>query len=72
MKKYIYYVKGYAFQDTEAWGQAWKQAKAIAIEAHCPIYRTVINGEKEKYEFLAKGYVFINEKFYAPAKLYIF
>lgn len=54
MKKYfIYVVEGTEFDDTEAFGQAWKNAKALATELHAPIYRYDITETwdgKEKIE----------------------
>lgn len=42
MKKFIYQVKGFEFEDSTAFGTAWAQAKVKATELHCPIFRQVI------------------------------
>ena len=61
---FIYQVKGFEYRDTEAFGQAWKEAKAKAAELHTGIFRTVIKKEEERYEFFAKGGVFLNTRYY--------
>ena len=45
MKKFIYTVKGFEFEDTEAFGKAWQDAKTKATELHCPIFRQVIKAD---------------------------
>ena len=61
---FIYQVKGFEYRDTEAFGQAWKEAKAKAAELHTGIFRTVIKKGEERYEFFAKGGVFLNNRYY--------
>lgn len=71
-QEFIYEVAGREFTDTEAFGTAWKEAKEVAKEEHCGIFRTVVSGDNLRYEFYAKGGCFLNEKFYTDAKLKIF
>lgn len=71
-KTFIYKVAGYEYRDTEAFGQAWREAKAKATELHCGIFREVERaGAETRYEFYAGG-VFLNMKFYDDSKLAIF
>lgn len=62
-KDFYYNVNGAEFHDTVAFGQAWKEAKALAREEHCGIERTVICGENIRYEFYAKGGIFVSDEF---------
>ncbi len=72
-KTFIYHVNGADFVDTEAFGKAWKEAKAFAFENHTCITRTVIAKENDfRNEFFAKGGVFLNERFYEEGKAKIF
>lgn len=56
MKKFIYHVQEVDFEDTEAFGKAWEQAKNLATERHCPIYRTII---EEKNDVFCEGGFFL-------------
>ena len=49
MKKFVYRVESFEFEDTEAFGTAWKEAKAKATELHAPIYRSVIDIQQQVY-----------------------
>lgn len=75
-KTFVYqvYNSGYEFRGDSAWGQAWKDAKAKAIELHTGIMRTVEqDGKEPRHEYYAKGSVFLNIKFYpGPHDLHIF
>jgi hypothetical protein len=72
-KTFIYKVAGYEFRDTEAFGQAWREAKAKATELHCGIFREVEkDGAETRYEFYATYGAFVNMKFYDDSKLAIF
>lgn len=62
-KDFYYNVNGAEFHDTVAFGQAWKEAKALAREEHCGIERTVVCGDEIRYEFYAKGGVFVNDRY---------
>ncbi len=62
-KDFYYNVNGAEFRDTVAFGQAWKEAKALAREEHCGIERTVVYGDEIRYEFYAKGGVFVSDKY---------
>lgn len=55
-KKFIYHVQEVDFEDTEAFGKAWEQAKELATEKHCPIYRTII---EEKNDVFCEGGFFL-------------
>jgi len=70
--EFIYMVNGTELYTTEAFGQEWKEAKALAAEAHCGIYRAVIKNGETRYEFYAKGGCFLNERFYTDEKIKIF
>ncbi len=59
MKKFVYEVAGFEFEDTEAFGKAWKEAKAKAAELHAAIYRTVIKTE-ERHEVFVVGGCFLS------------
>ena len=72
MKEFIYNVNGTEFTDTVAFGNAWKNAKALATEEHAHITRTVIDGEKITYEFFAKGGCFLLDKFYEKDRVKVF
>lgn len=64
MTEYIYIVNGTEYTTTDVWGQAWKNAQAQAKAEHTIIERAVINGEKIRYEFYAKGGCFLADRFY--------
>lgn len=55
MKKFVYDVAGFEFEDTEAFGKAWREAKAKATELHVPIYRTVIKTEERREVYYNGG-----------------
>lgn len=59
MKQFIYDVAGNEFTTTEAFGETWKEVKALATELHAAIYRTVIKGDEERREVYAKGGCFL-------------
>ena len=60
MKKFVYQVNSNEFVGTEAFGEAWKQAKQMAAANHMPIYRLVIKGETVKQEVFTKAGCFLN------------
>ena len=70
-KTFIYNVNGTTFEDTKAFGEAWKAAAAMAKEEHAIITRQVINGNDIRNEYYAKG-IFLNERFMNDTKAYIF
>ena len=73
MTTFIYNVNGTELNETtEAWGKEWQEAKELAKEQKCGIYRLVINGDNVRHEFYAKGGCFLNEKFYKEEKIKIF
>ena len=72
MKLFIYDVAGTEFVDTEAFGAAWKQARALATEKHCAIYRTVRKGEIEKREVLVTGGCFLSVSYATDCRPIIF
>lgn len=71
-KLFVYIVNGTTIEDTEAFGQGWKKAVALATEEHTTIERQVIYGNEIRNEFYAKGGCFLAERFYAEEKVKIF
>lgn len=75
---FIWTVEGTEFYGDECWGQAWKNAYAFAKANRLPMWRLKVTEDldgnilKEENFFLAKGKVFLNERFYAPEKVYLF
>ena len=72
MKKFVYQVAGFEWEDTEAFGTAWKQAKAKAAELHAAVYRLVIKGEDVRQEVYYKGGCFNSIKFATTENVKIF
>ena len=72
MKQFIYEVEGFEYTDTEAFGKAWKEAKAEAERLHAPITRTVIDGDKVREEAFFKGGIFNSIKYATAENIYIF
>ena len=72
MKQFIYNVNGIKFADTEAFGEAWKQAKVKAIELHCPIFREVINGDRVKRQVYYTGGLFNSIEFMREDNVKVF
>lgn len=63
-KTYNYIVAGIEFTDTECWGKAWQDAKALATENHKAIYRMIrVDGADTRYE------VYLKAGFFHPVKL---
>lgn len=50
--KYIYHVNGCDFEDTEAFGKAWEDAKKKASKEHCAIYRTTLRAVLNNQVFM--------------------
>lgn len=71
-KKFVYQVAGFEWVDTEAFGTAWKQAKAKATELHAAVYRLIIKGEDVKQEVYYKGGCFNSIKFATADNVKIF
>jgi len=71
-KKFVYQVAGFEWEDTEAFGKAWRQAKAKATELHAAVYRLVIKGEDVRQEVYYKGGCFNSIKFAIPENVKIF
>ena len=70
MKKFIYVVAGYEFSDTEAFGKAWREAKAKAKETDSGIGRLVVkDGDIIRREFYAKGGCFLSMEYYSEDRL---
>lgn len=64
MKTFVYYVADRMWIDHEAFGEAWRQAKAYASELHAVIYRDVMKAEEViRQEVYYKGGVFNSVKF---------
>ena len=66
-KRFIYNVNGTEFEDTEAFGNAWKQAVALAKEEHAMITRAVI-GVDVRYDFYTTAGVFLSDRFFDEYK----
>lgn len=63
-KKFIYQVNTYEWVDTEAWGWAWREAKAKAAELRTPVYRTIIkNDEPQPLEVFVVGGCFLRVEY---------
>ena len=71
-KEFIYNVAGNEYRDTEAFGQAWKAAKAKAIEVHAAIYRTVKKGETVSNEVFYKSGCFNSIEFATNENIMIY
>ena len=69
MKLFVYHVGGNDYPDTEAFGEAWKQAKANATVRGLPIYRTVIQTSREVY---LNGGCFLAEYLAKPEDIKVF
>lgn len=50
MKKFVYEVGSYEFIGEDAFGDAWRAAKAKAAELHTAIYRSVVKNESVRRE----------------------
>ena len=71
-KIFVYEVAGFEWRDTEAFGTAWKQARAEAEARKCGIYRLVIKGEQVKQEVLVRGGCFLPVEMVKPDEVLIF
>ena len=71
-KKFVYQVAGREFVDSEAFGQAWREAKAKAAELHAPVYRLVIKGEDVQQEVFYKAGCFNSTRFATADNVKIF
>ena len=71
-KLFVYIVNGTTIEDTEAFGQGWKNAVALATEEHTSIERQVIRGNEIRNEFYAKAGCFLPERFYDVTSVKIF
>ena len=71
-KKYVYDVAGFEFHDTEAFGKAWKEAKAEATKRHCAIYRDVINEDETQTREVYTGGMFLPIQMVEAHKVKIF
>ena len=60
--QYTYYVDGNEFTDTEAFGKAWQEAKELATQLHCGIFRKVVKVEIRE-EWYGNG-IFLDMKHY--------
>ena len=69
MKQFVYQVGEFEFVDTEAFGQAWRDAKAKATERHMPIYREV---REVRREVFLTGGVFGNADMAQPKDIQVF
>ena len=71
-KTFFYNVNGTEFVDTVAFGDAWTQAKAQAKAEHCGIDRTVVCGEKIRYEYYDKAGIFMADTYKSAERVAIF
>lgn len=71
-KSYFFNVNGSEFYDEEPWGEAWHKAKALAEVEHSTIERTVVCGEKIRYEFYHISKCFLTEDNRTKTNAYIF
>lgn len=72
MKKFVYDVAGFEFEDTAAFGAAWRAAKAKAAELNAAIYRDVIKNETVRREVYLKGGCFVPVSMAEPEEVAIF
>ena len=72
MKQFTYMVNGFEFEDNEAFGQAWAQAKAKATELHCPIFRRVVKGNEVRMQVYYSGGLFNSVKFMREDNVKVF
>lgn len=72
MKKFVYQVAGFEFEDTVAFGNAWKQAKLEAASKNCAVYRLVIKNDKVDQEVFCKGGCFLSVDLVQPHGVCIF
>ena len=72
MKKFVYQVAGFEYVDTEAFGTAWRQAKAEAIRLHAPVYRLVIKDDTVRQEVYVNGGCFLSVAYAKPESIYLF
>lgn len=59
MKKFVYQVAGFEYVGYEAFGDAWKQARAKATELHTAVYRLVIQNGQVKQDVFTRGGCFL-------------
>ena len=59
-KKFTYQVAGFEYVGDEAFGDAWRQARAKATELHAAIYREVSKGDVVKKEVFVNGGCFLS------------
>ncbi len=71
-KIFRYEVEGWEAEDTTAFGKAWQQAKAEAVNRNAAIYRTIFKGEDEKREVFCKGGIFVREDLARPEAIQVF
>lgn len=72
MKKFVYQVAGFEYTDTEAFGTAWKQAKAEAARLNAAVYRLVIKGENVRQEVYVNGGCFLSVAYAKPEDIHLF
>lgn len=59
MKKFVYQVAGFEYVGFEAFGDAWRQARAKATELHTAVYRLVIQNGQARQDVFTRGGCFL-------------
>lgn len=72
IKRFVYDVMGFEYEDTEAFGKAWKDAKEVAKGLGVGIYRTVYNDETERREVYCKSGCFLRVDLVKPESVALF
>lgn len=72
MKRFVYEVMGFEYEDTEAFGKAWQDAKEVAKGLNVGIYRTVYRGDTVKREVFCKGGCFVRVDLVKPESVALF
>ena len=72
MKKFIYQVASSEYVDIEAFGAAWKQAKAEAAKLNAAVYRLVIKDKNVRQEVYVNSGCFLSVAYAKPENIHIF
>ena len=69
---FVYNVNGTILETEEAFGEVWRQAKALAKEEKTFITRCVVKGDSVKEEFYHKAGIFLSIKLWDKNEAKIF